>query len=155
VTVQLCAVCQRRGKAFLTANAQTEAGLWVESLPQFVEEAGAYDVIALRVLAALSGSVTGVPTPLPDDMGSEMPSLAGVKTFSTFMKGCMLVTVRAEGDLVTMEPTVNRGGRGGFGFLPNENQTVRRTPAEVAEGLEGAFRLSPFAFRLSPLGLKR
>lgn len=110
----------RRGTVFVTSNYQTDSGFWVEQEPYLVVSEADTSRLSAYVLEALDASRLGVPNPDdPNSLGSSrLPELAGVRNYSTFMKGAVAVDVsRSEQGSVRVVPMRNGGSRKGFQFL--------------------------------------
>lgn len=111
----LAAIYVRRGRVFVVASSQTVDGFWVETDPRYKsDEFDAAEATACLV-EALDGSHLDVPTPPRDSPVTQLPALAGVKSYATFMKGAVSVQVYRCGDgTLTITPMRNAGARGGF-----------------------------------------
>ena len=126
----------------VSAELRTEAGFRIgESEPEWVDGNGTRP-LAQAVLEALDRSegVT-VPTPARDaNLNERLTKAAGVKSWSTFFRGCRAVLLGADASDVQLMPT--RRNRGGFDHLPDESIYVSRDPADLERGLLSALEIS-------------
>ncbi len=76
--------------------------------------------------------------PLPTNPALEA---AGVKSLSAFHRGARLIAVSADGSLIRVIPTVNRGARGGFEHLEPVIISETASSAELGDALTRALVL--------------
>jgi len=125
----------RQGVYFLTVDSQTEAGFWIEEESRCLDTDPTHEILAEEVLQALEKSRLAIVTPPRDQIGSKLPELAGVKSFSTFMKGAICVDIkRDENDTIKVTPMTNKG-RDGFKFLTDLAEEIH-SPSDLATALE-------------------
>lgn len=76
----------RRGTAYVVSMSKTTDGFWVEAGPVLTFEHDDIAAIADGVRAALAASSVDVDTPSLDQLGSQLPEVAGAKSFAAFMR---------------------------------------------------------------------
>lgn len=141
------AVYRRRGSYLMAADCHTKDGFWLTVAPyrKLPGDVNAGE-LGSAVREMLPFSRSGIPTPSwkDDSDMQELLDAAGVKSYSTFMKGALLVKVRVEDEWATMIPMLNRGGREGFEHLnPSSGPHARvDDPEELGRKLLDAFELA-------------
>lgn len=136
------ATLYKRGRNLIIyPDHKTPNGIWIAGTPVFVldEASSSGDSLALKVKEALSLSQSGVTAPSRDgfrDRFKPVLDAAGVKTWATFVKGTVCVSIMQEDGVVTLTPTRNSGSRGGF---RHQNEIAIKVPFDI-ESLEGALR---------------
>ena len=126
----------RQERIIVHPISKTTAGLGVGTAPFEILSIKVEDAVlgdaALRAIASVQ---TGIPHPSPDEwpaLARPLYEAAGVKSWSTFVKGAVYCDVTQEGRVLRVESSQNKGARGGF--QPIEGQgalTVSATaPAE-------------------------
>ena len=112
-------VYRRRGKLLIAADSRTVDGAWITFPPYRQLDADASPADVGRALAeSIQLSRWDVPHPHRSDRSRLQALLdaAGVRSYSTFMKGALVVEVSVEGECAELVPLLNRGGRGGFDY---------------------------------------
>jgi len=106
---------QRDDALYVVAQAMTTAGLWIHADPRVRLAAAVSDVELGKALRdALARSMEGVPHPDRDSFGlvsAPLLALAAVKTWSTFEKRAVLVSVIQRDAAIRLVPQrkVDRG----------------------------------------------
>jgi hypothetical protein len=109
-------IFKRKKQFFVHALSETTDGVWMYSepwlaLPESTDDSQLEN--AIRV--ALDGTKMGVPHPAEwAHVLDPLLTLAGVKGWTTFMRGATCVEIDADGGHLTLLPTTNRGPREGF-----------------------------------------
>jgi hypothetical protein len=131
--VKRCQVYARRGELLVVAQARVGTGLWI-SWPPFTKVPQDSPEIGPLVLATLDKTAYDVPAPnFRTDPAPITPvlALAGVKTWSRFVKGTELVGVELDDGQLSLVPMVNRGAAEGFDF-PAPERIVLTTDLDRA-----------------------
>ncbi len=127
----------RKGKCYITAMNRSVDGFWFESEPVFVEDGVDLARLSFCIQQALAASQTDVPAPPRGELGSRLPSLAGVKSFGAFMGGAVSIDISSDGVRIKLTPMRNCGARRGFEFK-NEEAVLVRGGDDLAGGLATA-----------------
>lgn len=122
----------RRSQFLVATSSRTENGFWITIPPysKLPEDVSPRELGA-AVDAALRRSESGIPS-LPKNDKSIRKALldaAGVKSYSDFVDGCLLVHVVLRNQRLTLTPMLNRGAREGFNY-PNESSDLNVTPGD-------------------------
>lgn len=133
-------VYSRRGGGFISPESRTVDGFWIATPPFERLDLECEDhERGETVLRALKASRQDVATPPRSAQLLEpMFELAGVRSFSSFMKEAKAVRLKSDGLLVTATSMRNGGARAGFQFLQDEVDTVPAEPGEVGALLRRA-----------------
>jgi hypothetical protein len=131
---RICEVHRRGTVILVTAMSRTVDGFWVVTPPhRRLDASSSAGEVGEAVAEALAGSQDGVPN--PPVRGGPLPiqpllDLAGVKSWSTFVKGTVLARVEQERRSITITPLRNLGARDGFAEL-DDPLTLR--PGDTVE----------------------
>lgn len=118
-------IYERVGKIYVHSSSKTIAGIWVINAPALMVEAGDARELGRSLQECLAASNEGVPQPRSfANLFDPVLSLAGVKSFNTFVKSAKCVEVELDGETATLIPTRNEGGEDGFAPLPGKAQVV-------------------------------
>lgn len=109
---------KRRGKLIIGAQGRTTAGVLIGVEPPLsIDETVDPSSLGRTLRDALNRSRSPVPHPQPE----EWPAItdvflrsAGVKSWSTFVRGSLLTTVESDGSAIVFQPHENRGARDAF-----------------------------------------
>jgi hypothetical protein len=135
------AVFSRRGKLFFQPHNRTITGLLIGGGPVEVLGEGASDQeIGQSLRKAVSNTRNGVPHPIDfNKLPLYLYEAAGVKSWTTFVKGTKNCQIADDGSIVSITPTRNAGAREGFQFL---NDLTLELPSVVSSAdLGRAIRL--------------
>ena len=117
-------VYRRKGKLLIASASQTPGrhGLWIEAGPHLMAEVDdPRPEIGEKVREALAASRRDEPYPDdPESIQVPLLQLAGVKSWSTFMRGASQCFVEQEDDGVRFIPSHRDGG----GFVPRADALV-------------------------------
>src|SRR5262245_73072 len=113
--MKVATVYQRKGSLYLHASSRTTDGVWMASAPFLcVAPASSAGEIATAVRQSVACSSEDVPHPSRwDGLLQPLYALAGVKTWSGFVKGAACGNVEADEDDWCLVPYKNGGSRGG------------------------------------------
>jgi hypothetical protein len=122
--MKMATVYLRRGRIFVHASSRTTEGVWISSEPYETlaitcsdEELGAIAKVALE------NSRGGVPHPRDwKTLLEKFLQQAGVKSWSTFVKGATCADIKDNGEHITVTPMKNLGPK--EGFLAEESKKV-------------------------------
>lgn len=108
-------VYQRKTQVFIFAQSQTTAGVWIMEGAADAVDIGDPGQIGAVVSQALEVSKTNVPHPTSwKGLFDPVLKLAGVKSWSTFVKSARCVEIELDADGIWLLPTRNLGADGGF-----------------------------------------
>lgn len=118
--MQSANVYKFRDRVIVCSLSKTTAGVWIVHGTVTVVAASDPTGLGGLVLDALDGSISGIPHPkVWTGLFDPVLRMAGVKTYSAFMKLASLVDVRRSESTVVLIPMRNQGSK--EGFFPNEN----------------------------------
>jgi hypothetical protein len=121
----MATACKRKDAWYFHSDSRTTDGVWVATEPflKLAPDASPAS-IGKTVLSVLEASQTDVPHPKDwNAVYYPIPEMAGVKSWTTFMKGSMLLTIEADGGVLVITPTKNLGPK--EGHVPFENRVLR------------------------------
>lgn len=106
---------QRKTQVFVFAQSQTTAGVWIMEGDAYAVDVGDAGQIGVVVSQALEVSKIDVPHPTSwKGLFDPVLKLAGVKSWSTFVKSARCVEIELDADGLWLLPTRNLGADGGF-----------------------------------------
>ena len=127
---------------YVNASSQTTVGLWMGtppflSLPPNADSAA----IGQATLLALDASRHAIPHPTKWDVSSPTLDLAGVKSWSAFMRGASCVNIQLDDALLTMTPNTNAGAKEGFSPLLDKEVRIPADSSaqQIGEAIRSAF----------------
>jgi hypothetical protein len=136
------AVFSRNGVLYFHSQSRTTAGVWIATSPFLrIEPDGSPARKGEAAVEALRASQDGVPHPTNwNGLLTPLLELAGVKSWSTFMKGAKSLGLEVEGDGLKMVPTRNLGPKEGFEAVPEQTVEIpfSSSPDQVGMALDEA-----------------
>jgi hypothetical protein len=131
----------RGDTVFVNTMAKTVPGFLIRSGPMFKfkrdEEASAFGEAVLKTLDSFQ---EGVPMlQAPSTAGKEFLEFAGVKSWSTFARNALHLSIAFDGREVSVIPTTR--AHGGFDHLTDQAVKTRPEPRAVGEALLEALKL--------------
>jgi hypothetical protein len=146
-------IYKRRGKLIIGAQGRTTAGVLIGVEPPLaIDETIDASSVGRTLRDALNRSRSPVPHPKPE----EWPAItdvflrsAGVKSWSTFVRGSLLATVESDGSMIIFQPHENRGARDAFQpmGLPSIRLDAEASDAELGEAAARALEIAASAER--------
>lgn len=135
---KLAAIYERKGALFVTAAHKTKAGFWIDDDRVDRVDRSTPDDLGRAIEAALARSLKDVFTP-PATVRLDKPLLqaAGVSSWATFMKASKHVSVALDGDVLTITPHRNLGGKGGFEPQPELQVELPVSASSLGEKVAG------------------
>lgn len=126
IEAKKAAAAYRIGDAIiLHASSRTTAGLWILSTPVLACDAGDTLQLGKGILAALEGSVDGVPHPTSwKGRFDPVLRLAGVRSWRSFARTASCVEIECEKASMKFEPTRNLGPKEGYEPLPGKSHHI-------------------------------
>ncbi len=142
--MKLATLYERKGKVFVHSASRTTAGVWIINAPVLAIDLQNIAAIGDAVRKCLAASREGVPHPqVFANVFEPVLLLAGVKSFSTFMKSAKCVEAEARDDAsVTLIPMRNEGGEGGFTPLSNTAEAALDSDEAIGTAVVVALSLS-------------
>jgi len=141
--MHLATAYRRHNGFYVHSNAQTTSGVWVASRPftKIPSDAGA-EILGQVVEEALQASQTGIEHPNDwDAVEYPLPELAGVKSWSTFMKNARCASIKEVDGIVELTPSRNLGPERGYEPFEDAAIVVRTGDRErIATALLDAFK---------------
>ena len=139
--MKACGVYFRGDKVFVISLAKTVPGFLIDSRPMFKlgrdEPPAAW---GQAVLDALDSFREGVPMEqAPRTAGREFLDFTGFKSWASFARGALHLSLAYDGREVTVIPTVR--AHGGFNHMPEQATRCPPQPQAVGEALLEALRL--------------
>lgn len=144
--MKLAHVYRHKGSLYVRPFCQTTAGVWIgaDCVVRLDPNASPLDK-GEAVVEALDRSDQVIPHPTHWDNVEEdaLLRLAGVKSWSTFMKTARSVGIELEGSIVRIEPARNLGPKEGFEPLRDKQieVSISSPQGDIGEALEAALRL--------------
>lgn len=125
-------IYERKGKLYVHSLSKTITGVWVINDPVLAVDQEEFGEVGRSIRACLAASREGIAHPkVFANLFNSVLDIAGVKSFSTFLKSAKCVEVEAsDGAVVTLIPTRNEGIDDGF--------TPLSSRAEVTAGSDEA-----------------
>jgi hypothetical protein len=131
---------------YFCSKSQSVAGVWIASSPYFkIESQSALEELHNAAIAVLNASRGPVPHPEREDLssiGAGLLELAGVRTWTAFMKETISVLgLRADENVLRIVPHRDARPKGGFQELPPDNAievSLDCSAAEFATAFEEA-----------------
>lgn len=136
------ATVYKRGESVIVhAMSKTTAGVWILTPPVACVSMADTVRLSQAVVSALNNSTEDVVHPTSwKGRFDPVLKLAGVKTFSAFIKTCRCLEVELDAGQITLIPTRNLGSSGGF-----EPIGMKIGPVEFTDqGTLGKWLLSAF-----------
>lgn len=135
---------ERKGKVFVHSSSRTTAGVWIINAPVLAVDVQDLKGIGDAVRKCLAASREGVQHPQSfTKLFDPVLSLAGVKSFNTFVKSAKCVEAEARTDAsLTLIPTRNEGADGGFAPLPNTAEAALDSDEAVGAAVAAALSSS-------------
>lgn len=133
----------RKNILYFSSSSQTVLSAWIGSPPYIKADFSEKDDnINKIVLDVLNASKQGVPYPKTfNGLFEPVLTLAGVKSYRTFMKGAFCCELEEENGMVTITPTQNEGGNG-FSHLNDASiKLCSEEKDNIAQKLRVAFGL--------------
>ena len=123
----------RRGEWFVASFSKTVPGFWVMNGWLRRLDGGESDAaIGAAVTEGLDASEVGVEPPGRDDNpAAPLLRMVGLRSYGAYMRGTRSLSVRREGEAVTVEPMRNEGSRGGFTYLPDRAEVLDEPSEEI------------------------
>ncbi len=137
--IRLAGVFLRDGQAFVACYSPVEMG-WLET-DVFHRDKIDFSEIAELTLRAFEATRSDVPTPKRDEFGSRLPDLAGVKSYRSFMKGTLNVSVQASDDGTYLLYPKRNMGKDGHKPITDKSFTIDAVDG-LAAAIERAFELT-------------
>jgi hypothetical protein len=109
-------VFKLRDVLYLHSESKTTDGVWIASGP-FLKITNSKSVLGEAALTVLQASKTSIPHPKPEEWGgiiAPVLQLAGVKSWSKFVKDASSADLKVEGDRLKIIPNRNLGHKDGF-----------------------------------------
>jgi len=108
----------RGNRVFTHASSKTTSGVWVLEPPASVAEVSDQKLLGQQVMQALDASRAGIPHPTSwRGIFDPILQLAGVKSWSTFVKSARCVEIELEAERLAYLATENLGAEGGFNTI--------------------------------------
>lgn len=112
------AVYKRRQCLIVSPISRTITGVGIGTPPfEVLSEEVSLGVLGDAIARALESARSGLPHPGPNEwsiIAKPLYEAAGVKSWSAFVKGAIYCTVAKTGGCFVIEPSQNKGARGGF-----------------------------------------
>jgi hypothetical protein len=109
---------KRRGKLIIGAQGRTTAGVLIGFEPPLsIDDTVDASSLGRALRDVLKRSRSPVPHPRPEEwpaITNAFLRIAGVKSWSTFVRGSLLTTVEWDGSAIVFQPHENRGARDAF-----------------------------------------
>src|SRR5262245_55043422 len=102
---------QRDNGYYVHSNSQTTCGVWIATHPflKLPPDALPYD-LGVAVQDAVKASTVGIAHPENWHLVADpLPELAGVRSWTTFMKSARCVSIEASGGSIELRPNKNCG----------------------------------------------
>jgi hypothetical protein len=133
-------IYKRANALYLYPSSRTTAGVWI-AIPPFVkvDTHTAASVKGEAILQAIEASKDGVPHPTNwNGLIDPLLELSGVKSWATFMKSAVCVSLHSDGARLKLIPNRNLGPKGGFEqvLASTVELSYQATPEEVGVALE-------------------
>lgn len=137
-------IYERNGKLYVHSSSKTTAGVWVINAPVVTARKENVGEIGRSIRACLAASREDVPHPKSfTNLFDPMLTLAGVKSFSTFVKSAKCVEVETVNDeTVMLIPTRNEGAEDGFTPLSNKTKTADGSDDDLGSAAVAALAMS-------------
>jgi hypothetical protein len=136
--MQHVSVYRRSNGWFLNPSSLTTTKLWQGTPPYVLCAATATaEELGRTILDLFPHSKDGLPHPTVFDAPREPMKLAGVRSWTAFVRGTMYVGVDSDGELITFAPSRNAGPQSGFlyGIAGTLKIPANSTPEEIGETL--------------------
>lgn len=119
-------ICRRKAQFFMHASARTTEGVWIFTEPCLkLNENCSDQEVGAAVCSALGGSRTDVAHPRSwTGLLGPLLTLAGVKSWTTFVKNAICAEIEETDGKVAVIPTKNLGVDQGFQADPSRAITV-------------------------------
>ena len=130
-----CGTYTTKEHHFILTTHQSVFGFGVADEPFFKAEIDADgEEIGCLILQSLAGSQTGVETTgRLKDLGKKMIDFVGYRTAKAFEKASIYINVSADGEQVTLTPSVTAGKSGGFLLKPDSSLHCSLAVQEVGQ----------------------
>jgi hypothetical protein len=121
-------VYKRKGKFLFHPESKTTAGAWIGHEPNIIMATDSpTKEIGETILKVINSSKIGVPHPTDwkaFDKNNVIPfiQLAGVKSWSSFIKGTLNCTVEEDSGMIKITPSINLGKDG---FEPSSEKEIK------------------------------
>ena len=135
---------QRKAQVIVFAQSQTTAGVWIMDGAAYAAEIGDVSQIGILIDQALEVSKVDVPHPTSwKGLFDPVLKLAGVKSWSTFVKSAKCVEVELDEDGIWLIPTRNLGADGGFDRIGRHACSAMRSDAtDLGQALVRALEIA-------------
>lgn len=121
---------QRKTQVIVFAQSQTTAGVWIMDGAAYAADISDVGQIGALIDQALEVSKIDVPHPTSwKGLFDPVLKLAGVKSWSTFVKSARCVEVELDEDGIWLVPTRNLGAEGGFDRIERHACPATRSDA--------------------------
>ena len=119
-------IYERKGKLYVHSSSKTTAGVWVINAPVLAVDKEDAGEIGRAIRECLAASREGISHPKSfANLFNPVLDLAGVKSFSTFVRSAKCVEIETMDDaVVAFIPTQNEGANDGFAPLPNKTEAI-------------------------------
>ncbi|RDC58438.1 hypothetical protein DU508_00065 [Pedobacter chinensis] len=120
---------------YIHSSNETTAGVWLMSEPVYKVEKNDIELIGVKIKEALSSSKTGIPHPT-NFKGLTDPLLnqANVKSYNTFAKNALCISINSDGQFIRLIPRVNNGPKGGYTAIEEQAEKLENPdPKELGE----------------------
>jgi hypothetical protein len=139
-----CATIYQRGnKIYVHSLSRTTAGVWVINNPVLMVEAENPRRLGESLRECLAASSEGMSHPKSfGGLFDPVLSLAGVKSFNTFVKAAKCVEVELDDQTAILIPTRNEGSEDGFVPLPEKSQIANNENEALGSAAISALALA-------------
>lgn len=128
-----CATAYKRGSEYYVhSDRQTTSGVWIASSPFLkLQSSEPVEVLGTAIQTALAASQTNVDHPKDwDAVEYPLPEMAGVKSWTSFMRQALCVSLRLTDSILTIAATKNKGPTVGFEPLDKSVTVSSMSPPE-------------------------
>lgn len=134
--MQAATAYKRGSQIFVHSSSRTTAGVWLLSEPVAAVAVDDPEELGRRILEALNASKDQVPHPKSwKNLFDPVLHLAGVKSWSTFVKSAKCVEIEAINGVAKLIPTRNLGADDGFSPLIEKAESCETSPDKLGAAL--------------------
>ncbi|MDH2240278.1 hypothetical protein N5K27_28695 [Pigmentiphaga sp. GD03639] len=137
-------IYERKDKLYFHSSSKTTAGVWVITAPVLAVDKENTGEVGRALRECLAASREGVSHPKSfTDLFHPVLELAGVKSFSTFVKSAKCIEVETSDDVtVTLIPTRNDGVDDGFAPLPYKTEATLSSDEALGSVVSAALAMA-------------
>jgi hypothetical protein len=141
-------VYKRKGKFLFQSESKTTEGVWIGHEPNIIMETDSpTKEIGEALLKVINSSKIGVPHPTDwksFEKNNVLPfiQLAGIKSWSSFIKGTLSCSVEEDSGMIVIIPSINHGKEG---FEPSPEKEIKISSESSVEEIGKAI-LKRFEF---------